>query len=80
MKYTSNDIQIILIHPVVSAGQGGAKVVDHPVYSYLCAHKHDFCTLMHVKVYALKFNCAYTFNDFFNHCYNITYISSCILN
>ena len=35
MKYTSNDIQIILIHPVVSAGQGGAKVVDHPVYIYI---------------------------------------------
>ena len=32
MKYTSNDIQIILIHPVVSAEQRGAKVVDHPVY------------------------------------------------
>ena len=36
MKYTSNDIKIILIHPVVSAGQGGAKVVDHPVYAKLC--------------------------------------------
>ena len=35
MKYTSNDIQIILIHPVVSAGQGGTKVVDHPVYIIL---------------------------------------------
>ena len=33
MKYTSNDIQIMLMHPVVSAGQGGAKVVDHPVYT-----------------------------------------------
>ena len=31
MKYTSSDMQIILIHPVVSAGQGGSKVVDHPV-------------------------------------------------
>ena len=35
MKYTANDIQIILIHPVVSTGQGGAKVVDHPVYIYI---------------------------------------------
>ena len=25
MKYTSNDIQIILIHPVVLAGQGGLR-------------------------------------------------------
>ena len=25
MKYTSNDIQIVLIHPVVSAGQGGLR-------------------------------------------------------
>ena len=25
MKYTSNDMQIILIHPVVSAGQGGLR-------------------------------------------------------
>ena len=33
MKYTSNDMQIILIHPVVLAGPGGSKVVDHPVYT-----------------------------------------------
>ena len=32
MKYASNDMQIILMHPVVLAGQGGAKVVDHPVH------------------------------------------------
>ena len=25
MKYTSNDIQIIVIHPVVLAGQGGLR-------------------------------------------------------
>ena len=34
MKYTSNDIEIILIQPVVLAGQGKSKVVDHPVYVY----------------------------------------------
>ena len=32
MKYTSNNIQIILIYPVVLPRQEGTKVVDHPVY------------------------------------------------
>ena len=32
MSYTSNDMQITLIHPVVSAGQGSIKVMERPVY------------------------------------------------
>ena len=31
MSYSSNYIQITLIHPVVSTGQGGTKVVEHSV-------------------------------------------------
>ena len=42
MKYTFNDIQIILMHPVVSAGQGGVKVVDHPVYWHETSFYNEF--------------------------------------
>ena len=59
MKYTSNDIQIILIHPVISAGQGGVKVVDHPVYCIVCKQMLRYDVYDVVKPVVLRVHFTY---------------------
>ena len=59
MKYTSNNRQIILIHPVVSAGHGGgAKVVDHPVY----------CIAIFIWSLKFQFKKKWEVTNFFENC------------
>ena len=59
MSYTSINIQITLIHPVISVGQGSTKVAKHSVYyivysyiiivnSYLCGFVWGLLLLLHL--------------------------------